>query len=296
MRGNTAKIVAGLLFICLALQACGAPSAQPTATQQPAQATQAPVASPTTQAAATATEAPTVAPTAAAIQHLTKPDQPIYFQYQLTNDCVVGETYKNTGTILPSKTCDNWLVNFIERPFSPDLKSYYPFEDIGQTQFGANKDWYFGRIHPYDPTLQAGDPVMTYGFVLDLNFDGLADLFIAVTDLPMSGLVWTVKGVRAWQFVDGQVNLIFDSGSGTDPDLIWVRRVGQNIEIAFKPSILNGDNTFAWSAWALSGDVDPTQILPITTLSSDRYGIDNTCARGFNLDIKTTNLANKCTN
>ena len=299
MKNHFLTFIGAILLVCFLLQACGVPPATqqviPPAQPQPTETT-VPTQVVPTQAAPTSvpvTNTPTQVLTPTAIQHVTRPDNPTFLDAQKNSDCNVGETYKPDQPLTLSKTCDNWLNNFVERPFTSDLKSYLPYLDVIQAQFGANRDWLFARIRLFDVVPQKGDGDLNYAIEGDLNFDGLSDILIVVQNLPSNAYVWTVDGIRAWTYVDGNINLVYDQGVGVDPDMIWVRRTPKTIEFAFKPALLGNDLIFAWWVWAYQGEFDPAQLIPLNTLP-DVYQIDNTCAFGFNYSITTTSLINKC--
>ena len=78
--------------------------------------------------------------------------------------------------------------------------------------------------------------------------------------------------MRVWHFVSGSLNLIFDQGVGTDPDMVWARRsLTKSIEFAFKPTLTDGDVRFAWWAWAFQGTIDPLSLIPLNTLPANTY-------------------------
>jgi hypothetical protein len=143
-----------------------------------------------------------------------------------------------------------------------------------------------------------------YLFELDTNFDGRGNILISVENLPLTDTAWTVAGVRAWQDTnndvgsqtpiradaarsgDGYDTLLFDQGAGPDPDLAWARRSPEaenSVEFAFKPALLNNDNTFSWWAWDLLGGLDPSQF-DLVDGATEAYQVDNTCTVGFNGD------------
>jgi hypothetical protein len=292
MHNGSFKLISSILFLCLLLPACGG-APQPAATAIPPQPTVANSPEPTqTQPEAISTETPAVAPTE--IKHLMKPDQSVFLNGQDNYDCNIGETYTPGSPLTLSKSCDNWLNNFVERPFTSDLKTYLPYLDIVQSRFGANKDWIFASVSPYDLAPEIGTGDVYYIIVFDLNFDGINDRVLAVKNVPSNAVVWTQKGTAAWKLEDISAKQIFDQGTGIDPDLIWVRRTHKSIEFAFKPSLLDDDNRFAWSIWAIQGQFDPNQILPLVSIPDTSYQIDATCAFGFNFDITTTSMVNKC--
>ena len=285
-------IVAALL--CLALPACSRASSIPpaaTGVTTPVEITLAPTWTETTAPEPTLTPSPqpvavepsiTPTPAPTAIQHITQPDNPVYVDLQKVADCTMNKNYFPGQPMTLVKSCDSW-PSYIERPMTADLKTYLPYLDIQEIQFGSKGDWIYARIRPYDVVPQVGDGDLFYALELDQNFDGLNDVLVSVQNLSPSSVVWTVNGVRAWKFVDGKVTQIFDQGVGADPDMVWVRRVPQSktIEFAFKIAMLDGDISFAWWAWAYQGEIDPTELIPVVAFA-DRYQVDNTCAMGFN--------------
>ncbi len=227
------------------------------------------------------------------IQHIARPDAPNYIETQLVQDCSVGERYVAGEPVSIPTACDLWEVDFVERPTTSTFDVYYPYLDIENAQFGATIDWLFARIEPYGAALPADGTSLYYAFELDLDFDSISDILITVQNLQLSDVVWTVDGVRAWHFRDGEVSLFFNQGIASDPDLIWARRTPDGwVEFGFKPSALDGDLIFAWWAWAYQGDLEASQFIPLDTMSDTLFAIDNTCAFGFNGDA--TQLPNFC--
>jgi hypothetical protein len=286
-----------VLLLCLALQACGSTTAAPTAIPpQPTDTQSAPVvvaatSIPTQPPAPTSTSTLTPEPTK--IQHVTKPGEPAYIAEQTNIDCTIGRTYVSDLPVVIPAACDNPVVSYIERPVTTDTKDYLPYLDIGQTHFGGNIDWIFARVDVYDAIATIGSGDVYYFFKLDLNYDGRNSnvILIAVKNLPLDTVNWTVNGVQAWRYVDGTISTVFDQGVGTDPDLAWARRSTKAVELAFKPAILNGPIRFAWTAWDYQGTLSPTDIA-LSPIASDIYQIDNTCAWGFN--VSAFGLINHC--
>jgi hypothetical protein len=298
MRIRSTKWTGVILLLCLVLQACGTATPAPTAnppeptatlpapTIEPTVApTQPPV--PTEPPAATATAAPT------AIQHLTKPGEPIYIPEQNNIDCTLGTTTGDNSNVKIPPSCDNPAVSYVERPVTQDTNAYLPYLDIGQTRFGGNINWIFAGIDLYAAVPPSGTGDVYYFFKLDLNYDGRNSnvVLVSVKNLPLDNVNWTVSGVQAWRDVDGTISTIFDQGVGADPDLVWARRSPKMIELAFKPAILNGPNRFAWWAWSYQGNLLPTDVA-LATYTPDVYQIDNTCAWGFN--VSAGGLINHC--
>jgi hypothetical protein len=221
------------------------------------------------------------------------PELPNFFTYQTAADCIEGDWYKSKKSIFIPATCDNADARFIELPITSDLKSYFPYLDIVRAQFGATKDWYFVRIVVYDVPAPTGPGDVSYFLLLDLNMNGLNNnaLLFSVKNLPMDALSWTTEGVQAWSDFNGTITTVFDSGVGADPDLLWVRRFKKTIEFAFKPTLINNANRFAWSAWAYQGDLSPVN-LALHGKTSGVYQIDSTCALGYN--ASTSGMVNGC--
>jgi hypothetical protein len=229
------------------------------------------------------------------IQHITKPGEPTYIPSQMTADCSLGKTIVPNQPVHIPKSCDNSLDNFIERPVTADLQNYFPYLDIWEAQFGANKDWLFAQIKVYDAAVSTETGDLYYFFKLDLNFDRRNSnvVVVSVKNLPMDAIIWTVNGVQAWSDTDGTISPVFDQGVGADPDLAWARRSPNTIEMAIKPGNLHlyGPSRFAWSAWAYQGTLTPPDIV-LKASTPDLYQIDNTCARGFNGN--SSGLLNNC--
>ena len=273
------------LLLCLTVQACGAsPATQAVSTPLPTVPATEPAAATST---STLLPPPTAVPTTTLIQHLTQPGTATYIDTQFLHDCTMTDT--NGVPIIPLKInpiCDDWEITLVERPVTSDLSTYLSYLDIQEAQFGANTNWIFARIHPVDVVPSQGNSELNYFLELDLNMDALSDVIITAQDLALSDVVWTTSKARAWRFVDGSVNLVFDKGVGLDPDLVWVRRTPtKDIELAFKPALLGDDTSFVWWAWAYQGTFDPAQVIPLNTLP-EVFQIDHTCALGYNLDAK----------
>jgi hypothetical protein len=59
---------------------------------------------------------------------------------------------------------------------------------------------------------------------------------------------------------DGYETLVFDRGYGPDPDAAWIRRDPNNsnqIQLAFKFSLIDNDSYFMWGVWSWEGAPDP---------------------------------------
>ncbi|MEW6094116.1 MAG: hypothetical protein AB1531_09150 [Chloroflexota bacterium] len=288
MKSHT--IILTIVFLSMLIQACqfqpSTPTPEPLVIAAP---TDEPTPSPTVEPVIVdvSTATPTV------IQHVTRPDTPNYIETQSVRDCSVGERYLAGEPVSIPTACDLWEVDFVERPTTSTFDVYYPYLDIESAQFGATIDWLFARIEPYEAALPADGSSLYYAFELDLDFDSISEILISVQNLQLSDVVWTVDGVRAWRFRDGEVDLFFDQGIASDPDLVWARRTPDGwVEFGFKPTTLDGDLIFAWWAWAYQGDLEASQFIPLDTMPDTLFAIDNTCAFGFNGDA--TKLPNYC--
>ncbi len=282
--------LAGVILL-LFLQACGANSTMPTVIPpqpirtQTGQVVATLTSKPTQLLLATQLPLPTMTQIPTQIQHVTIPGEPSYIPDQMIADCSLGKTIVPNQPIHIPKACDNSLNNFIERPVTSDLRTYFPYLDIWEAQFGANKDWLYAQIKIYDAVAPTVTGDLYYFFKLDLNFDGRNSnvVVVSVKNLPMDSMIWTVHGVQAWNDNDGIISTIFDQGVGADPDLVWARRSPNTIEMAIKPAILHlgGPSRFAWSAWAYQGTLTPPDIA-LKANGPDLFQIDKTCAKGFN--------------
>jgi hypothetical protein len=303
MSNFTKKVWGTVFLVCLVLQACS--SQAPVPNNEPSSSVGT---TPSQAIAIDATEVhqPTQVSTQASaiIQHLVQPGDPKYIDTQIIHDCTLGYTYALGQPAKVIKSCDAWKINILERPMAAGTNNYLPFLDIESAQFGADTDWYYGKVRIYESGLPTEDSPLYYLFELDTDFNGRGDFLLSVQDLPMNQITWTVNGVRVWQDINGDVGsqtairadtgstgdgydaLLFDQGVASDPDLIWVRRspaANNTIEFSFKPSLLGGDPSFSWWAWSFLGQLDPAKFDIVDTVS-DAYQLDNTCTLGFNGD------------
>ena len=214
---------------------------------------------------------------------------------------------------------ENYTLNLYERPFNANtMDTYFPDLDITHTRLSRDSNWVYVTIHMTGQN-QSGGLQEIYGVELDLNVDGRGDVLVMAAN---PGAIWSTEGVRAWTdnnhdvgsshpiqsdaptSGDGYETLVFDNGSGTDPDAAWARvsPTDQNsVQIAFKRSLINDDDHFTWGAWAISASmfnqawfdyndhftaaeagsalIEQTQYYPIKAFAE----VDNTCrwAVGF---------------
>lgn len=169
---------------------------------------------------------------------------------------------------------DRFLKDLFERPFNANtMDIYYPYLDIQQVSIFQDAEWYYATLQLKGPDEAQAFPA-TYGFELDLNADGRGDSLILAT-APAKG-DWSVTGVRIYhdgnndvgnvvilvsdppQTGDGFEEVVFDQGQGGDPDAAYARLVDPNIiQIAFKKTLLAGDDKFMISGWAGMDQLDP---------------------------------------
>jgi len=166
---------------------------------------------------------------------------------------------------------DNFKANIMERPFTSEDMVYQGTIDIIRVNLKVSTDWTYAIIYlAYDLPDQG---TMKYGLELDLDENGRGDYLIQ-TSLPLN-TEWTVNDVQVFHDLDGDVGglspmindkpdenlngyevLLFDSGEGEDPDLVWVRRNPDemnSIQIAYKNDLVGTKGGYMWSAWADDG-------------------------------------------
>ena len=210
--------------------------------------------------------APTPTPT---VVHQITPSSPGSVQSYMTDissASTAGER-RSTG--------DNFSVNRMERPFTSEVMDYQPYLDITRGELSASSPWLYIVI--YLEEAPPAEAEATYGVEIDLNLDGRGDWLIMGALPPSSD--WTTNGVRAFRDSNGDVGgahpmeseeppqsgngfdtLVFDQGFGADPDIAWIRRspsASDQIQIAFKYSLIGLDGEFLWGVWADGGLNEP---------------------------------------
>jgi len=162
---------------------------------------------------------------------------------------------------------DNYRNNILERPFTSEVMVYQGGLDIIRVNLKVGDTWTYAVIYLAENLPTTG--TMKYGLELDLDENGRGDYLIQ-SSLPTS-LEWNVDNVQVFEDKDGDVGgkqpmkiddpddtlngyetLIFDSGEGEDPDLVWVRRNPDDptsLQIAYKTELI-GNTGYMWSAWA----------------------------------------------
>jgi len=165
---------------------------------------------------------------------------------------------------------DQFKANVFERPFTADDMIYQSSIDIIRVNLKVSNNWTYAILYFAEKLPDTG--MMKYGLEIDLDENGRGDLLIQ-TGMPAS-IDWSVRDVQVYEDVDGDVGgknpmmndhpvegfngyevLLFDSGEGEDPDLVWVRRNPDDptsIQIAYKTDLV-GPIGYMWSAWADDG-------------------------------------------
>ena len=102
---------------------------------------------------------------------------------------------------------------------------------------------------------------------------------------------------------DGYETVVFDQGKGDDPDAAWVRVTADEpatVQLAFKKSLLNGNDKYLVGAWAGMDALDPSKFdlndhytveqagsasqpdFPATYPIKALAELDNTCRQAIN--------------
>lgn len=246
------------------------------------------------------------------IIHQSIPGEPSFAKDQKINDCSTGERIALGATTLIGSGCDIWNKGKFERPADTINGTYFAAVDIVRASMGNNQDWFFAKIELYQSASGNIPEELTAGFELDTDLDSRGEYLILASGITSND--WVTNGVQVWQDANGDVGgnkphspdgaagdgfetLIFDSGSGNDADLAWVR-IDQfnrsNIEFAFKPSLVPESRLFAWWVWTSLEGFNP-QIMEMvdSQAESDIWKIDNTCGWIYNGN-PTKMLANIC--
>jgi hypothetical protein len=213
---------------------------------------------------------------------------------------------------------DSFQVNLYERPFTAEAMDYQAHLDIVRAEIDSDPIWIYVAIFVEGIPPEGSEAA--YGVEIDVDIDGRGDYFIAGQTPPSSD--WTTNGARAYfdangdvgglsvlrgdapsPGLDGYEDLLFDQGTGDDPDAAWVRRHPSNpnvIELAFKRSLIAEDAVFMWGVWADEGQREPgfldyhdrftLQQAGSPSISvpeyplKELYSVDNTCRWGFGFE------------
>jgi hypothetical protein len=165
---------------------------------------------------------------------------------------------------------DDFNNGLFERPFTSLAMDYKGFLDLTRGEIASAGLWVYVTLFLEGPP-SAAEPA-SYGVEIDLDLDGRGDWLIVGAAPPST--TWTTDGVRAYQDTNNDVgaqvpvrsdppagtgngyeSLVFDQGIGPDPDAAWIRLSPSNpnqVQIAFKPGLIGGDNEFLWWGWAFA--------------------------------------------
>lgn len=258
------------LVATLALAACSPQvtpeAAQPGAPAAPA-ATEAQVGAPP---AAAPEASPTVGPSG--IQHATAPGGLPEGKGKFLGDQSTVSSL-NKGRALVG---DRFTLGKFERPYNANtMDVYLPYLDIVSANLYQDATWVYARI-----TLVGRDSNNAlpgkYAIEVDKGMDGHGDLLVLVAH--PSSTDWSTDGVQVLKDsnhdvggenivnADSQGNgngyetVVFDSGTGNDPDAAWARLSGSDpnsLEMAFKVSLLEGDSKYLAGIWAGNDALNP---------------------------------------
>ncbi len=187
---------------------------------------------------------------------------------------------------------DDYAWSRFERPFSKDLMLYSGDLDIYQVNLEVRDEWVYITFLLAERLPVQGSA--QYAIELDVDHNGRGDYLITAEIPPDNN--WTTDGVSVYaddnkdvgglfplymeeidSFQDGYESVLVSDGSGTDPDLAWVRRDPKHqtrLQLAFKYS-LTGPYGFLWSAWAFGREIDPAEFDINDHISFDDAGSPN---------------------
>lgn len=259
-------------------------------------------AQPATPEPETATPEPEPTPT---IEHLVRPGEPGQPNTWVTDN--------STKALAASRetSADLFNTNFLERPFTSEVMDYLGYLDLTRVNLSFSAPWvYVSFVLEESPPAES---TAIYALELDLDSDGRGD-WLMLGRVP-DGTEWTTAGAQAFQDTnndvggfspmnaenpdsrwDGYETLVFEDGVGADPDAVWVRRDPGNqnqVQLAFKYSLIGNDSSFAFGGWADDGLKDPSAFDYNDSMTYDQAGapfsgssrypikelaqVDNTC-------------------
>jgi hypothetical protein len=299
-----------LLCILFIFSGCNMP-AEKTATSIPPTetivlptSTPIPTIAPPTQAKPTDTVVP-------AIVHKDFPGSPIGKMMQTVHD----QVDENSAIQKQAFGGDDFKNGKYERPFDQSMK-YLPSADLVTIQLSREDPlWIYALMKVQKPFSENPDLATHFLLEVDTDLDNRGDILI-ITGLPKT-TEWSTETVKIFTTPDlnvggvtvikpdehlsegrGYYEVLFDNGTGADPDLAW-SRLSKNdpamVEIAFKNSLIGGEKgKFIWLPWSDVGMLDwsmfefndhltlaqagyplkeDAQNYPLKAL----WGIDNTC-------------------
>jgi hypothetical protein len=210
---------------------------------------------------------------------------------------------------------DDFKNGKYERPFDQSM-NYLPSVDLVTIQLSREDPlWIYAHMKVQKPFSEHPDVNTHFLLEIDTNLDSRGDLLI-ITGQPQT-TEWSTETVKILTAPDvniggvsvvkpdenlsesrGYYEVLFDNGTGADPDMAWSRLSKSNpamVEIAFKNSLIGGEKgKFIWLPWSDAGMLDwsmfefndhltlaqagyplkeDAQNYPVKAL----WGVDNTC-------------------
>ncbi len=239
------------------------------------------------------------------IEHLVRPGEPGTVNTWVSDRSTKSQAANRTAN------SDLFNINLLERPYTSEVMDYQAHLDLIKVNLHFSDPWvYVSLVLEGSPP---ADSQAIYGLELDLDSNGRGDWLI-LGKVP-SGTEWTTEGAKAYKDAnqdvggyapmnaenpnpawDGYETLVFEDYLGADPDAVWVRRDPGNpnqVQLAFKYSLIGNDPTFAFGGWADEGMRDPAKFDYNDQMSHDQAGdpyadssrypikelamVDNTC-------------------
>jgi hypothetical protein len=262
-----------------------------------------------------ATDTPEPQPTAT-VEHLVRPGEPGNPNTWVTDNSTKSRAAsKSTGA-------DSFNTNFLERPFTSEQMDYQGYLDLTRVNLSFVSPWVYTTFVLEDSPPE--DTEAVYALEIDLESDGRGDWLILGQVPP--GTEWTTVGAQAFRDTNGDVGgfspmnaenpnpswdgyetLVFEDYVGSDPDLVWIRRDPANanqVQLAFKYSLIGSDGSFAFGGWADEGMRDPGAFDYNDSMTFDQAGspyaesskypikelasVDNTCRWTYGYEPTTS--------
>jgi len=262
-----------VLILAAAALACNLPglqAAQPTgaAATGPAEASRTSPPPATGEPPTLAVVTPEVTPTAPIVHTMFPGEPPAPARFM---------TDRSTAPLAADRRsiADNFNIGAFERPFTSQAMEYKGYLDLTRAEIAGSGPWMYVTLSLEWPPVAAAPA--SYAVEIDTDMDGRGD-WIVIGGAP-PGTDWTTDGVRVYQdtnndvgantpvqsdppsSTDGYETLVFDQGSGPDPDAAWIRispAAPNRIQLAFKAALIAGDAEFLWWGWAFA-DPQPAQ-------------------------------------
>ncbi len=261
----------------------------------------------------TATPEPEPSPT---IEHLVQPGEPGNPNTWVTDNSTKSKAAsKSTGA-------DLFNTNILERPFTSEVMDYQAHLDLARVNLSASSPWIYITF-----VLEGAPPEdseAVYALEIDLESDGRGD-WLLLGKVP-AGTEWTTAGAQAFKddnedvggyspmnaenpnaSRDGYETLAFEDYFGSDPDTVWIRRdpgSSNQVQLAFKHSLIGNDKSFAFGGWADEGLRDPGAFDYNDSMTFDQAGsayaesskypikelasVDNTCRWTYGYEPTTS--------